>query len=130
MTSKKIKILPLHLSELLPLKIEKKNDNQKYETSIHLGIHTSNTQAGISHGQLLEESGLQPKTLAEILQKAAENYSQGWGENDDVKSFIAGGNHMAEQILEFLYSEITERRDYSASKMCEEVIKFIENNDK
>ena len=75
MTSKKIKILPLHLSELLPLKIEKKNDNQKSETSIHLGIHTSNTQAGISHGQLLEESGLQPKTLAEILQKAAENYS-------------------------------------------------------
>ncbi|MDJ0671263.1 MAG: peptide synthetase, partial [Microcystis sp. M53598_WE2] len=75
MTSKKIKILPLHLSDLLPLKIEKKNDHQKSETPIHLGIHTSNTQAGISHGQLLEESELQPKTLAEILQKAAENYS-------------------------------------------------------
>lgn len=73
--SKKIKILPLHISDLLPLKPEKKNDDQKSETLIHLGIHTSNTQAGISHGQLLEESELQPKTLAEILQKAAENHS-------------------------------------------------------
>lgn len=32
-----------------------------------------------------------------------------------------------EQILDFLYSEITERRDYSASKMCEKVIEFIKN---
>ena len=31
-----------------------------------------------------------------------------------------------EQIKQFLYSEICERRDYSASRMCEEVIKFIE----
>jgi hypothetical protein len=37
----------------------------------------------------------------EKLEKAAENYSQGWGENDDVKSFIAGGKHMAERM----YSE-------------------------
>jgi hypothetical protein len=37
-----------------------------------------------------------------------------------------------EQIKQFLYGEICERRDYSASKMCEEVIKFIEqlNNKK
>ena len=33
-----------------------------------------------------------------------------------------------EQILDFLYSEITERRDYSASKMCYKVIEFIKNN--
>jgi leucyl-tRNA synthetase len=31
-----------------------------------------------------------------------------------------------EQIKQFLYSEICERRDYSASRMCEEVLKFIE----
>lgn len=31
-----------------------------------------------------------------------------------------------EEILQFLYSEITERRDYSASKMCEVIIEFIE----
>jgi hypothetical protein len=35
-----------------------------------------------------------------------------------------------EQILDFLYEEITERRDYSASKMCEKVIEFIEQNKK
>jgi len=31
-----------------------------------------------------------------------------------------------EQIKQFLLNEICERRDYSASKMCEEVLKFIE----
>jgi hypothetical protein len=31
-----------------------------------------------------------------------------------------------QQIKDFLYSEICERRDYSASRMCEEVLKFIE----
>ena len=34
-------------------------------------------------------------------------------------------NNQIEQIKQFLYSEICERRDYSASKMCEEVLKFI-----
>lgn len=34
-------------------------------------------------------------------------------------------NNEIEQIKQFLYSEICERRDYSASKMCEEVLKFI-----
>jgi len=48
----------------------------------------------------------------------------------DRHSFISGANWQAEQILEFLYSEITERRDYSASKMCEKVIEFIEQNKK
>ena len=37
-----------------------------------------------------------------------------------------GAKWQQEQILQFLYSEITERRPYSSSKMCEEVIKFIE----
>jgi hypothetical protein len=41
-------------------------------------------------------------------------------------SFIAGAKWQQEQILDFLYEEITERRDYSASKMCEKVIEFIE----
>jgi hypothetical protein len=41
-------------------------------------------------------------------------------------TFKEGVGWHAEKILEFLYSEITERRDYSASKMCEKVIEFIE----
>jgi len=35
-----------------------------------------------------------------------------------------------EQIKQFLYREICERRPYSASRMCEEVIKFIEQMEK
>ena len=38
-----------------------------------------------------------------------------------------GAKWQQEQILNFLYSEITKRRDYSASKMCEKVIEFIGN---
>ena len=37
-----------------------------------------------------------------------------------------GAKWNQEQILQFLYSEITERRPYSSSKMCEKVIEFIE----
>ena len=35
-------------------------------------------------------------------------------------------NKQIEQIKQFLYSEICERREYSASRMCEEVLKFID----
>ena len=41
------------------------------------------------------------------------------------KHFTNGAKWQQEHILDFLYSEITERRDYSASKMCEKVIEFI-----
>jgi hypothetical protein len=34
----------------------------------------------------------------ETLEEAAENYSQGWGENDDVKSFIAGAKWQAKSM--------------------------------
>jgi hypothetical protein len=35
-------------------------------------------------------------------------------------------DNQIEQIKQFLYGEICERREYSASRMCEEVLKFIE----
>jgi hypothetical protein len=35
------------------------------------------------------------------IEEAAENYSQGWGENDDVKSFIAGAKWMLEKLKDF-----------------------------
>jgi hypothetical protein len=46
--------------------------------------------------------------------------------NLTTKIFINGAKWQAEKILEFLYLEITERRPYSSSKMCEVVIEFIE----
>jgi len=52
--------------------------------------------------------------------------------NLTTKIFNNGAKWQQEQILQFLYSEIIERRPYSSSKMCEVVIEFIEqlNTDK
>lgn len=44
--------------------------------------------------------------------------------------FIEGAKWAQEEIKQFLYAEICERRPYSSSRMCEEVIKFIEQMDK
>lgn len=43
----------------------------------------------------------------------------------DYTSFKQGVKWQQEQIIDFLHSEITERRGYSSSKMCEKVIEFI-----
>jgi hypothetical protein len=52
--------------------------------------------------------------------------------NLTTKIFNNGAKWQQEQILQFLYSEIIERRPYSSSKMCEVIIEFIEqlNNKK
>jgi len=72
----------------------------------------------------------------ETLEEAADKWvfetnGHKWSNNnneagDNFGSFKAGAKWQQEKILEFLYLEITERRDYSASKMCEKVIEFIE----
>jgi len=65
----------------------------------------------------------------ETLEEAALNYSTdmlGTIYEELEKAFAKGAKWQQEQILDFLYSEITERRDYSASKMCEKVVEFIE----
>jgi hypothetical protein len=45
-----------------------------------------------------------------------------------VESHILFAKWQQERIIDFLHSEITERRDYSASKMCEVIAEFIEND--
>jgi hypothetical protein len=69
--------------------------------------------------------------MKETLEEVAERLYPISGPNSMWNSlqqdgFIEGAKWQQEQILQFLYSEITERRPYSSSKMCEEVIKFIE----
>jgi hypothetical protein len=74
----------------------------------------------------------------ETLEETAENYkiniiksgrSHRVEYTQQIKlDFIAGAKWQQEQILDFLYKEITERRDYSASKMCEVVIDYIKQN--
>ena len=62
----------------------------------------------------------------ETINEAAEKYAKQPLLVTTKNGFIAGAKWQQEQILDFLYSEITERRDYSASKTCEKVIEFIE----
>jgi hypothetical protein len=65
----------------------------------------------------------------ETLEEAAEKWYDSTEENKDfpkIKAFINGAKWQQEQIIDFLHSEIIERRDYSSSKMCEKVIEFIE----
>ena len=62
----------------------------------------------------------------ETLEEAAENFVNSTRLRNYKVLFIEGAKWQQEQILQFLYSEITERRPYSSSKMCEKVIEFIE----
>lgn len=69
---------------------------------------------------------MKKETLEEFIKKQLS-----LGKYQDQESAIRhsielGAKWQQEQILDFLYEEITERRDYSASKMCEKVIEFIE----
>ena len=64
----------------------------------------------------------------ETLEEAAEKYAEPFDNRFCVsETFKEGAKWQKEQILQFLYNEITERRDYSASKMCEKIIEFINN---
>jgi hypothetical protein len=49
-----------------------------------------------------------------------------YNEVDIIQAMDGYAKLHVEQIKQFLHNEICERRDYSASKMCEEVLKFIE----
>lgn len=72
------------------------------------------------------------ETLEEAAYEYAESYrcpatnENEYCKHDIISAFNNGATWQQEQILQFLYSEITERRPYSSSKMCEVVIEFIE----
>ena len=67
------------------------------------------------------------ETLEEFIQRQLSLGKYQDQESAIKYSILAGAKWQQEQILDFLYSEITERRDYSASKMCEKVTEFILN---
>ena len=62
----------------------------------------------------------------ETLEEAMESYLDSPTPLSYRRAVEFGAKWNQEQILQFLYSEITERRPYSSSKMCEKVIEFIE----
>jgi len=75
--------------------------------------------------QMLDRIDLEePKQ--ETLEEAAERYLDSPLPHSYKRAVEFGAKWQQEQILQFLYSEITERRPYSSSKMCEKVIEFIE----
>lgn len=65
------------------------------------------------------------KWQQETLEEAAERIVNSTRLKNPKSLFCEGAKWQQEQIIDFLHSEITERRDYSASKMCEKVIEFI-----
>lgn len=66
--------------------------------------------------------------MEETLEEAMNENGYHDQTNDTLwrEGVIFGAKWQQEQILQFLYSEIIERRPYSSSKMCEVVIEFIE----
>ena len=72
------------------------------------------------------ERGITITHKQETLEEAFEKWSRTQASYDKIDVLKFGAKWNQEQILQFLYSEITERRPYSSSKMCEVVIEFIE----
>ena len=74
---------------------------------------------------------MKEETLEEAAEEFAKNHSIYPTAQDDTEyGFKHGAKWAQEEIKQFLYGEICERRPYSSSRMCEEVIKFIEQMDK
>ena len=82
--------------------------------------------------ETLEETAerIYPIHIKSIIDKYDDGITNVIGKEDinedNRESFKEGAKWQQEQILQFLYSEIIERRPYSSSKMCEVVIEFIE----
>ena len=78
-------------------------------------------------GETLEEL-----IIKEGLYRTSQNNFNQASAGYNAKWFKRGGIFAAklqqELILDFIHSEMLERRDYTASKMCEVIIEFIENN--
>jgi len=93
------------------------------ETSEDELCHYSGLPSPLTYGKESKQ-----ETFEEAKSKFSNNPKKWLGiSREDLKNgWDAGAEWQQEQILQFLYSEITERRPYSSSKMCEEVIKFIE----
>jgi len=66
------------------------------------------------------------KQIPTALEFLRRDESGVYNEIDIVQAMDGYAKLHVDKIKQFLHSEIIERRDYSASKMCEEVLKFIE----
>ena len=80
----------------------------------------------------MKQATLQELIMKEALYRTSQNNFNQASAGYNAKWFKRGGIFAAklqqERILDFIYSEMLERRDYSASKMCEVITEFIEND--
>jgi hypothetical protein len=103
---------------------------ESVELEVDLSKHNGQFQTKYGWKIIIPQEEPKQETLEEFIER--EGYPDGHTQDIWEDGVRRGINWQQEQILQFLYSEITERRPYSSSKMCEEVIKFIEqlNNKK
>jgi len=105
------------------------------EDVFHQGIENKHTQqvdfSNPNADKITSTSttSMKQETLEEVAKRI---YGSEPSKDVEYYAFINGAKWKQEQILQFLYSELIERRPYSSSKMCEVVIEFIEqlNNKK
>ena len=63
------------------------------------------------------------RTSQNNFDQASAGYNAKWFR----RGGLFGAKLQQERILDFIHSEMLERRDYSASKMCEVIAEFVEN---
>jgi hypothetical protein len=80
----------------------------------------------------MKQETLEELIIKEGLYRTSQNNFNQASAGYNAKWFKRGGIFAAklqkERVLDFIYSEMLERRDYSASKMCEVIAEFIEND--
>ena len=110
--------------EFVPIITTTVNNESLYKTNI--GFESWRKEEQKQHLIDIMRGDEEPKqdTLEEFIER--EGYPEGHTQDIWETGVRDGVEFTKEQILQFLYSEIIERRDYSASKMCEVVIGFIE----
>lgn len=103
-------------------------EEPKQETNLKKHLDSCEEYQGPRRSAIVDKQ----ETIEEAAEKYAEIYrcpatnDNEYCKHDIISAINFGAKWQQEQILQFLYSEITERRPYSSSKMCEKVIEFIE----
>ena len=116
-----------HYKIIIPKEEPKQHLIDMMKRDEELGLYEEPKQEKFEH--IPYKGNVWEPPLQETLEEAAEINCESITHpycDREKAMFIKGAKWQQEQILQFLYSEITERRPYSSSRMCEDVIKFIE----
>jgi hypothetical protein len=95
---------------------------------MELGNKNTNQQNNTTTKHL-EVTVIKDKQIPAALGFLHRDESGVFNEVDIVQAMDGYAKLHVERVKQFLYEEICERRPYSSSKMCEEVLKFIDQMD-